>query len=95
MLATIPNYEVAKSCVLRPAVVEYIALKEGFHVAGSIPARLHNPGALVFCGQPGARRGVHGFAMFTDDEHGWRALDIDVWKKRSRGISLRKGWAYL
>lgn len=82
-------------CPVRPAIVERIARQEGFHVRGTLPARLHNPGALRWHGQPGARLGPRSFAHFETDAHGWAALERDITAKRRRGIPLHIAWAYL
>ncbi len=64
-----------------------IAKLEGWGKPGTRPRRLHNPGALVFAHQRGARRGEGGFAAFLNDELGWRALDVDNRIKKQRGLS--------
>lgn len=52
-----------------------IAQFEGFNVAGSRPARDHNPGDLKFAGQYGATgKDPQGFAVFPDDATGFQAL---------------------
>ena len=80
---------------VNPAFKEYIATKEGYYVAGSLPARLHNPGALVYIGQAGALRHKSGFAYFVDDKTGWAALDADLREKFRLKKSLKKAWTYL
>ncbi len=52
-----------------------IATFEGFYVAGSRPARNHNPGDLKYAGQPGAvGKDSADFAIFPDDAAGFTAL---------------------
>lgn len=82
-------------CESRPAIVYKIAKQEGFFKAGSLPARLHNPGSLRYIGQDHAVKGKAGFAAFATDENGWQALEQDIALKRLRGLSLRRGWRYL
>jgi len=82
-------------CAVRPGIVEYIAVREGFHKAGSLPARLHNPGSLKFRGQAGAERGERGFASFPSDAVGWCALERDWAAKIRHHVPLRVGWRYL
>lgn len=74
-----------------------IALREGFYKAGTLPARCHNPGALVWAGQPLATkaRGLHGYACFESDSAGWAALRADLTKKIMEGRSLHTAWTYL
>lgn len=48
-----------------------IARAEGFYVAGSIPARAHNPGNLKL---GGATLGTTGITVFDSDGQGWAAL---------------------
>lgn len=82
-------------CRLRPPLVEYIARREGFGVAGALPTRLHNPGSLKFRRQRGARPGRRGFAAFERDADGWAALERDVRAKLRHHVPLSKGWVYL
>lgn len=82
-------------CHVRAAIVERIARAEGFHVPGTLPARLHNPGALRYRGQPGARLGRLLFANFESDAAGWAALERDVSSKLRRHIPLHIAWAYI
>ena len=83
------------TCSVRRGVIEFIAVQEGFHVSGSLPARMHNPGSLVWHGQPGGRPGALGFAEFTSDSVGWSALERDVSAKIRLGIPLKVAWTYL
>lgn len=52
------------------------------------PPRLHNPGALVYAGQPNARRGKTPLAEFPDDQQGRDALMRDLKSKASLGLNL-------
>ena len=72
-----------------------IACREGFFRRGALPARCHNPGALVYVGQAHARRGPRGFACFAADSEGWEALQNDLLAKIQDGRSLHKAWRYL
>jgi hypothetical protein len=74
----------------------FIAMMEGFFRPGTLPARCHNPGALVYKGQPHATRapGPTGYACFDTDSDGWNALKELVEKKLRRG-SLKRAWPYL
>lgn len=74
-----------------------IATREGFYRHGSFAARCHNPGALVFVGQPLATvaKGSHHFACFTSDDAGWDALRRDLGRKLDAGRTLQKAWRYL
>ena len=83
------------TCPARRAIIEIIAVQEGFHVSGSLPARMHNPGSLRWHGQPGGRPGTLGFAEFTSDSVGWAALERDVSAKIRLGIPLTVAWDYL
>ena len=83
------------TCAVRPALMERIARQEGFYRVGTLPARLHNPGALVYAGQHGAAAGERGYARFWSDEAGWRALEADLWRKLRARRPLMTGWEYL
>lgn len=87
--------DVPKTCYDHPAITYKIAHREGYYLNGSLPNRLHNPGAIVFACQRNATRGSKGFAKFATVEAGWEALDRDVTLKVRRGINLKKGWKYL
>lgn len=65
-----------------------IAKIEGF--PHKLPGRLHNPGSLVYARQREAVLGERGFARFSDDEAGWRALERDLDLKIGRGMGLRE-----
>lgn len=82
-------------CPGRPLIIFTIARREGFYKHSTLPARLHNPGDLVFCHQRGAKRGPGGFARFANDKLGWAALERDVVSKLARHIPLTRGWDYL
>lgn len=77
------------------ALAMFIAVKEGFYKPNSLPARLHNPGSLVYARQRAATPGERGFARFPTDRDGWAALERDLDKKITRGTPLRIAWAYL
>lgn len=57
-----------------------IARAEGFYVAGSLPARAHNPGDLI---QPWRTdlptMGAEGITVFPSDADGWEALHRQLW----------------
>lgn len=73
----------------------YIARREGYHVPGSLPRRQHNPGSLVYAGQPGAVRGANGYARFPTPAAGFAALERDLGTKLARGADLGRAWPYL
>ncbi len=81
--------------IVHTALALRIAQAEGFYLQGSLPARLHNPGALVFARQHDAVRGALGFARFPSDSSGWLALERDLQRKRAAHIPLQRGWEYL
>lgn len=82
--------------IVNPALVHHIAVMEGFYVKGSLPQRLHNPGALVYTGQVHAWPSrVRGFAYFFTDADGFEALRVDLLGKLKRHMSLRRAWEYL
>jgi len=99
LLATLllcsPFSESIWQCPGRPPVIFTIARREGFGKKGTLPTRLHNPGALKYCRQRGAQRGELGFARFANDKLGWAALERDVVGKYARHIPLSIGWDYL
>lgn len=78
-----------------PGMLLKIAGQEGFFKRGTLPQRQNNPGALIYRGQPRAKRGNRGFANFERAGDGWRALRNDLLAKREQGIKLNKGWKYL
>lgn len=51
-----------------------IAHAEGFFVAGSIPARAHNPGDLVIPGWSGDTLGSQRISVFASNADGWDRL---------------------
>jgi hypothetical protein len=53
---------------------EAIARAEGFYVAGSVPQRANNPGALILPNWQGPRLGKEGQAVFASAEEGWQRL---------------------
>lgn len=77
------------------ALMERVATAEGFHTAGTLPARLHNPGALRYAGQRGARSGPQRYARFASDWAGWIAFQRDLAAKRRLRIPLNRAWKYL
>lgn len=77
------------------ALALFIAVKEGFYKPNSLPARLHNPGSLVYARQRLAVAGDRGFAQFPNDREGWAALERDLSKKIIRGTPLHVAWEYL
>lgn len=54
-------------------MAQAIARAEGFFIAGSVPARAHNPGDLVMPNWNGPTLGA-GISVFQDDDDGWNAL---------------------
>lgn len=80
---------------INPALMHYIASKEGFFKVGSLPARLHNPCALVYIKQPRAWKGPKNFAAFIDDTSGWESCENDLLHKLKHHESLNKAWEYL
>ena len=83
------------SAVSVVSLMHVIAVREGFYRHGSLPARHHNPCALVYAKQLGAIPGDHGFAWFVGDADGWMACERDLRKKIARGGNLSKAWEYL
>lgn len=67
-----------------------ISRAEGFGVPGSLPTRLNNPCALVYAGQPSARRSTTPYAAFDRAEAGWDACVTDLGAKRKRGWSWER-----
>jgi hypothetical protein len=78
----------------RPTMIERVAasisVHEGWNNLKSLVRRQHNPGALIFVGQPGARQGKNGYAWFKTDEDGKAALLADLRAKAARGMTLRQ-----
>lgn len=73
-----------------------IATREGFYHKGTLPARYHNPGSLVYNHQRNAiKGGYHHFAIFKSDEDGFRALLLNIHFLRSRHRQLNSVWTYL
>ena len=72
-----------------------IATQEGFFRPGTVPARLHNPGDLMFAHQHGSQPcDIHGkdgkvrtYAEFPDDTHGWAALEAQIRLDAARGLT--------
>lgn len=90
------------SDVLRLA--EAIGRKEGVYQHGTVPARLNNPGDLLFAGQEGAVgvpvKGKDGkwrvFAEFSSLSKGWTGLVRQLAKFAQQGWNVRKAietWA--
>jgi len=67
-----------------------IAKAEGWSVTGSLTHKLHNPGALTFVNQVGARRDKSGYARFETDVDGLLALGEDLKRKLGKGWSQEK-----
>lgn len=78
-----------------PSLVNHIARMEGYHVPGSLPRRQHNPGSLVYAGQPGTVRGAGGYARFPSPAAGFAALERDLRAKLARSFPLSRAWPYL
>ena len=67
------------------ALGQAISVEEGWNVLYSLARRLHNPGMLVYAGQPGASFiGSSPYAAFSTDDAGWVALYADLRAKQSR-----------
>ena len=80
----------SQTCV--PAKIERVAVAisvhEGWNNPNSLVRRQHNPGALIFVGQPGGRKGRQGYAWFKTDQTGKQALVADLRAKSARGMTL-------
>jgi hypothetical protein len=78
----------------RPTMIERVAasisVHEGWNDLKSLVRRQHNPGALIYVGQAGARKGRNGYAWFKTDEDGKAALLADLRAKSALGWTLRK-----
>lgn len=74
-------------------LIQAIARQEGFLVPGSRAQRNHNPGNInygVFASRNGAIRGDDkNYAVFSDDETGWRALTA-LLQQSYRHLTLRQ-----
>jgi len=79
---------------VKPTMIERVAasisVHEGWNDLKSLVRRQHNPGALIYAGQPGARNGKNGYAWFKTDEDGKAALLADLRAKTARGWTLRQ-----
>jgi hypothetical protein len=71
-------------------VAASIRVHEGWNNLKSLVRRQHNPGALIYVGQPGARKGKNGYAWFKTDGDGMAALIADLRAKSARGMTLRQ-----
>jgi hypothetical protein len=75
-----------------PSMIERVAasisVHEGWNDVKSLVRRQHNPGALIYAGQPGARKGKNGYAWFKTDEDGKAALVADLRVKTALGMTL-------
>jgi len=65
-----------------------ISIQEGWNDPNSLVRRQHNPGALIFVGQRGGRKGRSGYASFKTDQAGKDALIADLRAKTARGMTL-------
>jgi hypothetical protein len=65
-----------------------ISIQEGWNNPDSLVRRQHNPGALIFVGQRGGRKGRSGYALFKTDQAGKDALIADLRAKSARGMTL-------
>jgi hypothetical protein len=80
-------------------LIQAIAEMEGFYRPDTIPSDLHNPGDLIFAGQPNSvphTRGKHTFAHFQTEDDGWVALLRQVLKFAASDFTvarLIKAWA--
>jgi hypothetical protein len=75
-------------------VAASISVHEGWNNLKSLVRRQHNPGALVYAGQPGAWKGKNGYAWFKTDEAGKAALMADLRAKTALGWTLRQIMAH-
>lgn len=78
------------------SVAHSIAVQEGWYTKGSLVRRLNNPGALIFTGLKGSKRGSGGYASFQTQERGWQALLSTLAYKIDRTGSLvrvLRSWA--
>jgi hypothetical protein len=77
-----------------PSMIERVAasisVHEGWNDLKSLARRQHNPCALIFVGQPGARKGKNGYAWFKTDAEGMAALLADLRAKSALGMTLRQ-----
>jgi hypothetical protein len=71
-------------------VAASIRVHEGWNDLKSLVRRQHNPGALIYAGQPGARLGQSGYAAFKTDAEGMAALLADLRAKTRLGMTLRQ-----
>jgi hypothetical protein len=71
-------------------VAASISVHEGWNDLKSLVRRQHNPGALIYAGQPGSRKGRNGYAYFRTDEDGKAALLADLRAKTALGMTLRQ-----
>ena len=86
----------ATPCMAPPGALDIIPRYEGFYKPHSLTARLHNPGALKYVGQPySLGRGPAGFARFASDDDGFAALTYDLEYKLRYGKPLGRAWRYL
>jgi hypothetical protein len=75
-----------------------IARREGFHIPGSVPQRLNNPGDLMYAGQVKAEpHSIHGsdgkvrvYAEFPTVADGWAALETQIRLDAKRGLTLQE-----
>ena len=78
----------------KPSMIERVAasisVHEGWNDLKSLVRRQHNPGALIYVGQPGARKGKNGYARFKTDAEGMAALLADLRAKSALGMTLRQ-----
>ena len=74
-----------------------IATHEGFYIPGTLPARYHNPGAMMaasYCEYTST--GHHNFMKFETDEQGFECLKKGLIRYRDRGASIAsliQAWA--
>jgi hypothetical protein len=87
---TVPARVAEVESTMIERVAAAISVHEGWNNLKSLVRRQHNPGALIYVGQPGARQGKNGYAWFKTDEDGKAALLADLRAKSARGWTLRQ-----
>lgn len=71
-------------------LMDLIGRMEGWGLANSLATKNNNPGNLVYVGQAGAiGKDDRGFAIFSNPDNGWMALQRQIELDASRGLDLR------
>ena len=63
---------------------------EGYNKPGTMAQRYNNPGALLYKGQPGCKRGSAGYAKCKTPEDGWMALHRLIARRLADGLTVRQ-----